>query len=89
MANCHFRGTPLEPGLPEFALQVPQGTSSGSLAKLGFTAAEEEDLTFKTDEDERATFAEDDEAGIGVMAGRLELLLRIGVIAGRLELDDM
>ena len=89
MENCHFRGTPLDPGFPEFALHVPQGTFSGRLEEPGFTAMDEEDFD-KMFEDERAVFKDDDEAGIGVIVARpLELLLRIGVMAGRLELDDV
>jgi hypothetical protein len=55
---------------------------------LGFTPVEEDDFFNKEEEDERDFFTEEEERVIGVIVGRLELLLRRGVIAGRLELDD-
>ena len=95
MVNFHFRGTPLEPGWPEFATQVPQGTFSGRLDEPITTVFDEDER--RIEEDERGkTFEEDDSTGIipgrlellytGIIPGRLELLYT-GIIPGRLELE--
>ena len=84
--NCHFRGTPLEPGLPEFATHEPQGIFSGKLDDPGLIDDEEEDRFTEEDirialEDERITLEdertrdEEEDNVIGIIIGRLELLL--------------
>jgi hypothetical protein len=86
IANCHFNGTPLEPGLPEFATQDPQGTSSGRVDAPDVVFADEDDLTLAEDEPGKI-FEEEDSTG--VIPARLELLMNTGVIPGRLELETV
>ena len=81
LVNCHFSGTPLEPGLPEFATQVPQGTSSGRVVAPDCVPARDED-----ERDEIFEEDDDDDVSTGVIPERLELLAYTGVIPEWLEL---